>query len=168
MDESKIPDDAPKAKRPRGNPNWIKGGPSPNPKGRPRSGMALSDMIRRKVDPQRMVDIALAIADGRPVPMLDEAGEPTNDMSSLPTCRDRLAALTWIRDSGFFKPAQLTVTADVPIDTDGIDYNQLSDAALDAVLNAQSAACAELGIGDDDDGIIDVYEAEAEPEIEPA
>ena len=41
----------------RGNPNWVKGGPSPNPSGRPRSGLALAERIRERVTPDQLIDL---------------------------------------------------------------------------------------------------------------
>lgn len=51
-------------KKRRGNPNWIKGGPSPNPSGRPRSGLALSEFIRERLSPEQLCDLVMrALAD---------------------------------------------------------------------------------------------------------
>ncbi|MGE0402916.1 MAG: hypothetical protein AB7T06_39790 [Kofleriaceae bacterium] len=41
----------------RGNPNWIAGGPSPNPAGRPRSGLALAERIRERLTPDQLIDL---------------------------------------------------------------------------------------------------------------
>jgi hypothetical protein len=38
-----------------------KPGQSGNPKGRPRKGDALAEVIREKVDPQQLIDVALAV-----------------------------------------------------------------------------------------------------------
>ena len=63
-------------------------GISGNPKGRPPKGSALSDAIRAKVDTGELVDIALALA---------RSGESEST---------RIAALGWLRDSGYVKPAE--------------------------------------------------------------
>lgn len=46
----------------RGNPNWVKGGPSPNPKGRPRTGLAAAEKIRELVDPAEWIAFELETA----------------------------------------------------------------------------------------------------------
>ncbi len=74
--------------RPRGNPNWVPGGPSPNPRGRPRVGHALAERIRERLDPDAVIELALEVA---------------ADVT-LPAER-RLAALYGLADRGFTKPA---------------------------------------------------------------
>lgn len=64
---------------------WQRGGASPNPKGRPRAGAALAEAIRTKVDPDKLVEIALKIA---------ESGAPAL----------QLQALTFLAGSGYNKP----------------------------------------------------------------
>ena len=72
--------------RPRGH-RWPPG-VSGNPNGRPRKGDALSEAIRRRCEPDELVDIALKIA-------------RSAKQESI-----RLQALQWLRDSGFTKPAE--------------------------------------------------------------
>lgn len=81
--------------RRRGNPNWTKGGPSPNPNGRPRTGQALAETIRVKVDPAEWVDFELAVARDTKQPI-----------------EKRAAAWHALVDRGFPKPAQTLLTGD--------------------------------------------------------
>lgn len=50
------------SKRSRGNPSWVRGGPSPNPNGRPRTGLAAAEKVRELVDPAEWVAFELSIA----------------------------------------------------------------------------------------------------------
>lgn len=45
----------------RGNPNMVPGGPSINPKGRPKLGHALSECVRARVDPEDLVGFLVRI-----------------------------------------------------------------------------------------------------------
>lgn len=63
-------------------------GISGNPKGRPRKGNALTESIQAGVDPDELRDIALQLA-------RNGATEST-----------RIAALNWLRDSGYTRPAE--------------------------------------------------------------
>jgi hypothetical protein len=67
---------------------WKKG-QSGNPKGRPKSGNSLSDAIRRKVDPDMLIDKLLDILDGTP-----------NDAT-------KLRAIELLGERGWKKPAQV-------------------------------------------------------------
>jgi hypothetical protein len=53
----------------RGNPNWVKGGPSPNPNGRPRSGFALAEAIREKLDPRSIAEMLEAFRSDTGIPI---------------------------------------------------------------------------------------------------
>jgi hypothetical protein len=55
-------DPAPEQKR-RGNPAMVKGGPSLNPKGRPRAGLALAERIRERLDPDTLLNLAMRVAE---------------------------------------------------------------------------------------------------------
>ncbi len=53
-------------RRPPGNPAWTPGCPSPNPRGRPRSGLALSERIRERLSPDELIDLVTrALADDK-------------------------------------------------------------------------------------------------------
>jgi hypothetical protein len=91
---------------------WPKG-VSGNPAGRPRTGLALAESVREQADPDEMSARALKIMRG------------DNDTLAL-------AALTWLRDSGFLKPP---TTSALQI-TNGAErsYAHLSDERLTALL----------------------------------
>jgi hypothetical protein len=99
----------------RGPHRWRKGQPSPNPQGRPPGPLTFAERTRRRVDPDRLIDRALAIVDDA------EASD-----------RDRIAAMTFLHGAGWTKPAErheiAAVTAE---DEDAPDLSQLSDADLD-------------------------------------
>jgi len=142
----------------RGNPNWIKGGPSPNPKGRPRTGMALAEYFRRHTDIAELHAIAISIARGEGVSLeRDERGRAMPGPVSIPTARDRLAAMTFIRDTGFFKPAQLVGVSHVEPDDlgGGIDYDALPTEQMDEVIAGYNRAMVAAGcpsiLSDDED-----------------
>jgi hypothetical protein len=81
---------APRAPKPKKAPtpaSW-KPGTSGNPLGRPRKGTALTESIRAGCDPNELRDIALRLA-------RDGKSEST-----------QIAALNWLRDSGFTRPAE--------------------------------------------------------------
>lgn len=75
-------------------------------KGRPPSVLSLSERIRQRVNPDDLIDIALRIAMGWPVKVTDPyTGKPVPGLpDNVPTVREQLMALTWIRDSGYSKP----------------------------------------------------------------
>lgn len=73
--------------RPRGNPNWVKGGPSPNPSGRPKG---LGDVIRSKLgEGEKLVDWAIEIA----------TSKGARDA-------ERLTAIRWLSENGYGKPVE--------------------------------------------------------------
>lgn len=82
-----MPDPAPSQPRPRGNPAMVKGGPSLNPKGRPRAGLALAERIRERLDPDTLLDLAVRVA-------ADETLSPER----------RLEVLIPLYDRGYLKP----------------------------------------------------------------
>jgi formylmethanofuran dehydrogenase subunit B len=49
---------------------WKKGEPSPNPAGRPKSGTALSDILRERVDAAKLADALLNVAYAGDVPAI--------------------------------------------------------------------------------------------------
>jgi hypothetical protein len=60
-------DQTPKTNR-GGNPNWRKG-KSGNPKGRPRTGLALAERIRERLDPDMILDLAARVAADETIPV---------------------------------------------------------------------------------------------------
>jgi len=95
-------------------------GTSGNPRGRPPKGSALTDAIRAKVDPAELVAIALDLA---------RSGE--NEST-------RIAALAWLRDSGYTKPAERHEIAPGSCDdADDADLDGLSVAQLRALHEAE-------------------------------
>jgi hypothetical protein len=80
----------------RGNPNWVKGGPSPNPLGRPRTGLAFAERGRERIDPDKVLELAVRVLE-------DETLPP----------RERLAIVMPVVDRIYVKPptsTQLEVT----------------------------------------------------------
>jgi hypothetical protein len=78
---------------PKGNPNWRKGGPSPNPGGRPRSGTAFADAVRRRIDPDQVLDLVQRYIADETVP-IDK----------------RLAVVLPYVHSGFLKPPTVSAS----------------------------------------------------------
>lgn len=79
---------ASKSGRPRGNPAWTPGCPSPNPRGRPRTGLAAAEKIRERVDPDDWISFELGVA-----------------MDVKLSIAERRAAWHALIDRGFVKPA---------------------------------------------------------------
>jgi hypothetical protein len=89
----------------RGNPAWVKGGPSPNPLGRPRTGLAFAERLRERVDPDVAIDLLLQFA--------------TDDTVSA---ERRLATmLPWLA-AGYMRPPT-TIDASVTSHEPPSDYN---------------------------------------------
>lgn len=109
----------------KGNPSWVKGGPSPNPKGRPRTGHALSDAIRAVADPTKMAQIAWDIAQGKSsvFGQTEQGG-----WAAIVKPETRLAALNWLATNGFIKPpTQIETTR---TDSKVVDFGRLNPAEL--------------------------------------
>jgi hypothetical protein len=149
----------------RGNPSWVKGGASPNPKGRPRTGMALAEYFRRHTDVAELHALAMSIARGEGISLeRDDRGRALPGPVSIPTARDRIAAMTFVRDTGFFKPATMIGVASVdPDDLDGgIDYDSLPPEQVDEVIAGLDRAMVAAGrpsillVDDSGSDIIDV------------
>ena len=132
-------------------------GVSGNPRGRPRTGMALAERVRATVDMEEMIAVAVSIYKGNGVAVRSDTDAAGAQCVSIPSARDRLAALTWLRDTGFFKPAQLIATADLtPSDDSALNYEALPDDVLDDYLRAQNRAAVALGLPDlIDDMVVD-------------
>lgn len=114
----------------------LPGGPSANPKGRPRSGLALAEAIRRRIDPEEWVDELWSIARGVPRrPELRTADGSGSTVTYEPVAvkiRDRVAALSLLASYGFIKPPQ-----QVEVSQPGgaqVDFSRLSAAEF-AVLD---------------------------------
>lgn len=103
--------------------SW-KPGQSGNPRGRPPKGSALTDAIRAKVDPDELVSIALELARGA-------ENEGT-----------RIAALAWLRDSGYVKPAERHEHGGAGSFDDEEDYSHLSLDELRRVHELEGAIAA--------------------------
>lgn len=87
----------------------VKGGPSLNPKGRPRSGLAFAERVRERIDPDLIIDLAVRVAS-------DETISPER----------RLEALWPLIDRGFIKPPT-TIAAHVQTVASGSrDWSQVS------------------------------------------
>jgi hypothetical protein len=99
-----------KPKRPRGNPNWKKGGPSPNPGGRPKEEREVVEILRLKGRElaEKLLEVALedgnvkAIAEafnrayGKPKETVEFSGTVKReiDFENLPPARaEKVAAL---------------------------------------------------------------------------
>lgn len=119
---------------------FLPGRPSANPHGRPRSGLALSEAIRRRVDPNELVDIAFSIARGIvPRPLLEgrEAGGVVTFVPEVVEMSHRMAALNWLARYGYIPPPQqLEVSGG---ERRAIDFSRCSAeqiAALDGILDS--------------------------------
>lgn len=109
---------------------WKKG-ETGNPNGRPRTGGALAEAIRRKADPDELAEIALKIA-------------RTSKSEAY-----RLQALTFLADRGYIRPPaqhEVTAIATTQLDAQRV-LGQLSDDALRELVDAADRA-GELGAGD--------------------
>lgn len=113
-----------------GNPNWVKGGPSPNPRGRPRSGLAFAERVRERIDPDLVIDLALRVA-------ADETMTPDA----------RLAALLPLIDRGFIRPPVTAAIAMETTSTPAFDWSRIPLERRRDVLEAIRTASA-LPAGD--------------------
>jgi hypothetical protein len=144
---------------PRGKHLWQKGAPSPNPRGRPKSGFAFSEAVRKKLDDRAMdelLETALSIALGEPVVRDVEwlrakakaraegkPAPPTPKSSELifPTVVEILKAWDLLVSWGFRKPP-VAVEASIQ-EAPAIDLSKLPDdvlASLEAAGQAQLEA----------------------------
>jgi hypothetical protein len=99
---------------------WTRGGPSPNPKGRPSVGLSLAYALREKFTPDRIVEIAV-------------------DLVASDDPKVRLATLQFIADRAYGK---VPTTADITV-TDGtgeaakpIDWSTVSVERRRALMTA--------------------------------
>lgn len=140
-----------------GRPEWSGGawpkGHSGNRRGRTPGGLALAERVRQRVNPDDLIDIALRIAMGCPFVITDpRTGEPIPGMPpNIPTVREQLLALTWIRDTGYSKPPQaVAVLAPDDKGSRRTDLSVLSETQLDQLAGLLRAA---EGAPDTDDDL---------------
>lgn len=91
------------------NPAFRKGGPSPNPKGRPVKADSLANAVRTIVDPFRLARRVYELALNRAV---DERGNVDERTPLGVSDTASMAAANWIRDTGW-KPVQRVEIAGV-------------------------------------------------------
>ena len=116
-----------------------------NRRGRPRHGYALAEIIRRQIELDELVSIALSIARGLPVQVLDEGTGAMVGLSS-PTPKDQIAALNWLAKYGGFEPPK-ELNIGIP-DKPAIDFSGLSDQQLESLQSILLVATT----GNDDGG----------------
>lgn len=146
---------------------WQRGAPSPNPKGRPKTGTAFAEAVREHVDPLELIRLALEIARGEPsvrdVQHLRNAavakakGEPPPAIEGVevawPTNAERLSAIAFLHGSAWQKPAQGVVVS-TGDEKPAYDYSKLTPAELDQLESALSKA---LGIVDVAPGLLESH-----------
>lgn len=152
-----------------GNPAWVKGGASPNPKGRPKTGLALAETIRGRLERSDaraltdLVELALDVAMGRPV-IIDtdwiraaaearargEPEPPRKGEAIQPTMAEMQRAWDWLAQWGYRKPPTDVEVTDSSGETKVFDYDRLSDAELAELERMQRKAA----------GIVDVRSVE--------
>lgn len=104
---------------------WSKG-QSGNPKGRPKGGNTLAAAIRRKVDPDELVEEVMRT-------MKETTSEAT-----------RMACVKFLTEWSESKPAQKLEVGHAG------EFEQLSDADLQAEIELVDKELAQLADGDDD------------------
>lgn len=143
----------------RGPHRWQRGMPSPNPKGRPKTGTAFAEAVREHVDPVELIRIALAIARGEPrvrdlvyLRQVAEArarGEPPPTIEGVevvwPSIADSQAALAFLRTSGWQTPTQ-SIEIGPSSGEQPLDLKRLSPEELDAYERALAKAAGILDV----------------------
>lgn len=131
-----------------------------NHKGRPRSGTAFAEAVRELVEPREVIGLALIIARGQPVVRdlnyLRDANKAKREGREpppiegvevqWPTTSERLAAMTFLRDAGYSKPAQQLEIAPAPAPP-MLDYSKLTDEELDELERLHNKALNERSGG---------------------
>lgn len=143
QDPSDAAQRAPEPEQPKRGPHRWKPGQSGNPKGRPRRGHALSEAVRAGADPAELVTIALDLA------------------RAADSEATRIAALTWLRDSGYQRPAERHEIAAVAADDDDLDLSALTVDQLRELADLERRRDAILAAADpvvSTGGIIDIAE----------
>lgn len=134
-----------KPNNPVGNPNWRKGGPSPNPAGRPKTGLALAEWIRAEGDKPEcgkfLVHLMWRVATGRSVPIDEEFLQeylaalangdelpPIRGQILVPDLGEMMRAAEWLADRAYNKPTQehIITASNAP----QLDYGKLTDEEL--------------------------------------
>ena len=119
----------------RGNPAWVKGGPSPNPTGRPRSGLALAERIRERLSPDELIDLVTkALAD-----------------DSIPL-RERVAFAFQLAAHGYTKPPAGLDVAVMNGASATRDLSHLSDDEVRELLARVRAPALPSATGSEPDG----------------
>jgi hypothetical protein len=129
------PDQPRRARRPPTPASWVKG-QSGNPRGRPRRGDALAEAIRERVEPDRLIDVALAIIDSEAAP------------ASV-----KLQAAQFLAERGYSRPAERTELAVGPFASDDDDdprLARLSVAQLRQLAEVERRREQILSKADDD------------------
>ena len=155
---------------------FAKGGdPRRDTRGRPRSATSFAEAVRERVDPDELIDLALAIARGEPL-VVDlnylrdkakaiAAGTPLPEISGVevkwPSPSDRMSALAFLRDSGFQKPAQVHEIG--PARETLRDYAKMSDEELAKLEELLESAPAALPGGPDEVEVLPAGEPIPEP-----
>lgn len=112
-------------RKPRGNPNWVRGGASPNPGGRGAAVGELQRAVRRGVDADELVRIALDLArNGR---------EGT-----------KIAALQWLASTGYDRPAAASKVEISAGPTLPPDFDRLTPVERAQILDEIEAGTARL------------------------
>jgi hypothetical protein len=84
-----------------GNPNWVKGGPSPNPGGRPKGfGARIRELTQ---DGEELITIALKVARGE-YSVLTPCGGEGHVLPVLPTAKEVMDAVKWLASYGIGAP----------------------------------------------------------------
>ncbi len=119
-----------------------KQGQSGNPRGRKPNHMSFAKLVRRRVDPNLLIDVALSIATGKELSFDEhetiasrDGVQVLNGEIKAPTGADRMRALEFLRDSGWGKPLDAVkmkaLESEGAIEPSTIDITQLTDEELD-------------------------------------
>src|SRR3990167_7699519 len=133
-------------KRGRGNPQWYKGMPSANPKGRPRTGLALAEFIRANLEPSELFETMLSIFRGKV-----KNGDGTVQFTTI---EQRGAAASWLADrAGWAKTIEINHTSSGGGSPDMSELSTEQLAALATMYTAQLEAmriaeAREIGDGE--------------------
>lgn len=157
----------------KGNPRWQRGMVSPNPAGRPPSGLALADRIRKLVGIDEMVNLMLDIARGQPtlrafdsqtgqhvlVPKEMEAAVREGKVPGIalpkvtevvwPTTAERMKAIEFLCDRAWPQPK----TVDLNVGQQQhrrVDLSKLTDEQLNQWIQLNEALSGD-GPGDGGD-----------------
>lgn len=138
-------------RRPVGNPNWVKGGRSPNPRGISPTRTTLREVLQ-EVDPRELRDIMLEIARGEPVihytdPVTAKPkrctgelpdGVPAGNVTRVehPTHADRQRAVEWLanRRDPQSKDVKVEVSRGPDALASGPDLARLTPEQLDQYI----------------------------------